>query len=64
MKNLNGCDVGHQLYEEVRVLPLGGGANLIVCYDDFLSEMQYRRDYFKEDNGNIKWEALEVYSVA
>jgi hypothetical protein len=58
---------------EVRVLPLNGDSNLIVCYSCFLNEMRHReylnQDYVKprlskENKWDLpKWESLKVYTT-
>lgn len=51
---------------EVRILPLGGGANLTLCLNCFNHEMRYRRDRIKEgadpESFKVKqWSELRVY---
>ena len=51
---------------EVRVLPLGGGANLIVCEVCYDHEMRYRRGRNLYDAHKFDlpmWDQLEVYRV-
>lgn len=51
---------------EVRILPIGGGANLILCRACFEAEIAYRKERNKELAPENRfdlpeWEALEVY---
>jgi len=51
---------------EVRVLPLGGQGNLILCRGCFEREMSYRRERNKDLAPDVRfkipsWETLEVY---
>ena len=62
------CEGAHcQLRDgEVRVLPCGGGANMVLCCDCFDHEIRYRRERnrFLGDFAKFKlpsWESLEVY---
>lgn len=62
------CDGGHCRSEtgEVRLLPLGGGANLILCRTCHEHELSYRRERNRELASNVRfdlpdWEDLEVY---
>lgn len=41
---MNTCDHGHDTVEEVRVLPIGGQGNLILCKKHFMAEMNFRRE--------------------
>lgn len=62
----NKCSDPHS---HVRVLPIGGGGNLILCYDCFIVEMEWRQHM-----NNLlgvtarwpipKWEDLKVYEGA
>jgi len=56
IQNLS-CDGGHceTAQWEVRLLPYGGGGNLILCRACYDSEMQYRGET------EPKWEDLKVY---
>jgi len=47
------CDFDHQA-EETRLLPLGGGGRLIVCFEHYLRERKLWDDPIPE------WEELEV----
>jgi hypothetical protein len=62
------CDGGHcsLVQGEVRVLPLGGSANLIVCLSCFNHEMAWRQGeiYRGRDFDLPKWDDLEVYNGA
>ena len=71
MPNLNSmCDGSHCKCSdgEVRLLPYGGGGNMIYCHACYLHEMSYRRQR-NRDLGDPnafqlpKWEDLEVYKV-
>lgn len=51
---------------EVRLLPYGGGANMIVCYDCYLHEVGFWRTQRKvnlwpEAEEIPEWEDLKVY---
>ncbi len=61
--HINHCDYDHETAGEVRLLPTGGGGNVIVCYGCFLKEMRFRRD---RAAGGVsfdlpRWEELELY---
>lgn len=65
----NSCDHGHQTSQEVRLLPLGAGGNVIICLDHFCDEITFRR----ERNRNLDkecqfdlpaWEDLVIYDPA
>jgi len=65
------CDGSHCRSNsgEVRVLPLGGGANNIVCQACFEHEMRYRRQRNRDLGGAMKfdipgWMDLTVYGGA
>ena len=64
----NMCDGNHCLHAtgEVRLYPLGGGGNLILCYACFAVENQYRRTQGKwigrpEEWPQVEWSTAEVY---
>ena len=68
MSNPN-CDGSHCLSStgEVRVLPTGGGSNLILCCACHANEIRYRRERNRSLSKDAafalpEWEALEVYS--
>jgi len=64
------CCGGHCRSEtgEVRVYPLGGGANLILCSACWAYENHYRRtqgrDWFRDPNAwpQHEWSKAEVYN--
>lgn len=67
MKNPN-CDNDkcRDANGEVRVLPLGGGANLILCRACFEHELRFRRERNRELSPDCQfklpdWEVLAVY---
>lgn len=69
MKNPN-CDGDHCVSStgEVRVLPLGGDGNLIICRSCFLHEIDFRRKRNRELTPDChfdipQWEDLEVYKT-
>lgn len=69
MKNPN-CDGDHCTQEdgEVRVLPVGGGGNVILCKDCFRHEMEYRRQTNQALTGTSRydtpeWSELPVYEA-
>ena len=54
---------------EVRVLPLGGDGNAILCHRCYCVEMLYRRERNKELGQDVQyallaWESLDVYREA
>lgn len=61
------CDGSHckESNGEVRILPYGGGGNIICCHACYLNEMKYRRgrnrDLGREAFELPTWEDLEVY---
>jgi hypothetical protein len=64
----NMCDGDHCTSEhgEVRVYPLGGGANLILCHACWAHENKYRFNRGREtkDPANwpqIDWNSAEIY---
>lgn len=64
---MNTCDHGHDTTHEVRLLPYGGGGNIIVCLTHYNVEMKYRRERNRElgDANQFDlptWHALKVYS--
>ena len=65
MNRNNNCDGAHcDGSEEVRVLPLGGGANVILCRGCYRHEASYRRAMQVHYGGNWTipaWQELEVY---
>ena len=67
--NLNHCDGGHATTSEVRLLPTGGGGNLIVCRIHYGREMIYRRKLIRDKHATLdnvelpEWESLKIYSV-
>lgn len=54
--SINSCDYGHQTPEQVRVLPMGAGGNLIVCRGHYAVEAKGREDC-------PRWEELKVYGA-
>lgn len=67
-KNQN-CDGAHcsQPHGIIKKLPLGGGANLLLCRSCFDNEMRYRKqralDTKAPENWKIlNWEDLEIYN--
>lgn len=68
MKNVN-CDNDKCLSftGQVRVLPIGGGSNLIVCQHCFNHEMNYRKELNKGRRiftqfDIVRWKDLEIYN--
>ncbi len=64
------CDGGHCCTEtgEVRVLPLPGGANLILCMTCYAREMQWRKERNRELSTDAQydrpvWSDLTIYDV-
>lgn len=68
MREQMNCDgSGPHNAGEVRVLPLAGGGNLILCYSCWLRELQWRRLRNRELAPEARydlpaWEALNVYA--
>ena len=54
----NQCDHGHSTTEQVRLLPYGGGGNLIVCKHHYQKEIAERGD-----ENLPKWEDLKIYEA-
>ena len=68
LKNPNCCgDMCISPDGEVRVLPIGGGGNLILCHTCYTIEMTYRRSRNAQMRTPIfqlpKWDTLKVYEV-
>lgn len=61
----NNCDGGHCISTQgqVRVLPIGGGGNLILCQACFNYEIAWRKDQIRSgrDFDTPSWDSLEVY---
>lgn len=64
------CDGSHCSFSksEVRVLPYGGGGNLILCHACYCYEMVFRRSRNKELSSAAAfdlptWDSLEVYAL-
>lgn len=56
----------HSRLKEVRVLPIGGGANMILCRACFDHEIAYRRERNKRLSEAAQyvlptWDSLEVF---
>ena len=65
---MNQCDHGHETPNETRSMPLGGGANLILCRFHVVSENAYRSMRAEEtgapENWKIEpWEDLKTYAT-
>ncbi len=70
MPNRNSmCDGSHckVVNGEVRLLPYGGGGNMIYCRACYEHEMSYRRERNRDMGYQAfelpKWEDLKVYTV-
>jgi hypothetical protein len=53
---------------EVRVLPVGGNGNAILCISCFIHEMKFRRRFNLEAGADcalplVKWESLKIYNI-
>ena len=57
---VNYCDYGHETVSEVRRLPIGEDAGIILCMHHYILERKYRRA-----NGDIRitpeWRDLPIY---
>lgn len=56
-------------HSQVRSLPLGGGANVIVCHSHYNNEINFRkiRNNYLDNSAKFdlpSWESLEVYTGA
>jgi len=62
----NYCDHGHETQEEVRYLPLGGGARIITCRRHWESELRFRKETGKARGSEDlpSWGSLEIESSA
>lgn len=65
-----GCDGGHCVRSagETRVLPIGGGGNLILCRACYAYELAWRAERNRELGSAAQfdlpsWESLEVYQA-
>lgn len=61
--NVNACDHGHMLNGETRLLPTGGGGNVIVCIHHYHKEIAFRRERIAAGVpfDLPTWESLKVY---
>jgi hypothetical protein len=58
----NHCDgSGPHTGGEVRVLPYGGGGNLILCYSCYRKEIRYRMSFVAREFDLPGWKDLEIY---
>jgi hypothetical protein len=72
MAHNNNCDGSHCRSEagEVRLYPLGGGANLILCHACWAHENRYRYERAHERNAEpanwpqVNWHAAKIYENA
>jgi len=64
VQNINHCDHGHATTDEVRALPTGGDAQVIICYRHYLKEYDWRKSQIA--NGVPfqlpEWESLPIYT--
>jgi len=60
---MNACDHGHTTASEVRLLPTGGGGNVIICQRHHATEIKFRKERIAEGvpSDLPKWESLKVY---
>ena len=61
MPHNNNCDGGHcrHAHGEVRLYPLGGGANLILCAACWQHENAYRRERGRDTGAPERWPLLD-----
>lgn len=67
---MNQCDYDHETNEETRLLPLGGGGNIIICKRHYEKEIAERVQDAKEQGRDItgdysylpRWETLKIYN--
>lgn len=52
---INYCDYGHETSEETRMLPIGGGANVIVCRKHYWEERNEQRKQAQAEAGRMGW---------
>lgn len=68
--NLNACDYDHMTIKETRLLPIGGGGNVIVCKFHYEKEIRERVEWAKEQVTQPvtimlpAWGNLKVYAEA
>ena len=62
-KTINTCDHGHEGTFEVRLLPYGGGGNIITCFGHYIKEMAFRKERIAAgvDFDLPTWESLKIY---
>lgn len=53
------CDHGHATVRDVRILPLGGGANIYVCRYHYDQEMTFRLSRARHTENWDAWEFPE-----
>lgn len=64
---INQCDQGHGMDYTVKLLPLGGSGNAILCFRCFHKEMKFREErnktlVFESNKFDLpKWGDLKVY---
>lgn len=60
---MNYCDHGHETIGEVRVLPLGGNGNMLVCQRHYHEELQARwhSNAWDKETDFPAWETLKIY---
>lgn len=63
----NYCDHGHETTQPVKLLPYGGGGNMIVCHHHFLLEIAHRREFKTNTDPTFEmfpsWENLKTYET-
>jgi hypothetical protein len=68
MDNQNACDYDHMTNEETRLLPIGGGGNIICCKRHYNKEIRARGEWAQEQKTQPvtimlpAWESLTVYA--
>jgi len=62
---INFCDHGHHTDDETRLLPIGGGGNVIVCFTHWEYELRFRRERIAAGVpfDLPEWKSLAIYGT-